>query len=369
MARSHGRILSSILLDPDFRTLSESAQRLYLILLAQPDLNTAGVLSINYRRWARVCSATAVEHIVAVAHELDDRRYVLLDEETEEAFVRSLIRNDGIVKQPQMLKNALRLALQVESQRLRREVATELRRLGRDDAQATADVIDPASSPPPPSPQPPGSPNGLSNGSPIQADGSLPAASAQPDGSLTAACPQVGGVGVGEGVISSHVRTSVGGAAKTRGTRIPDDFEVTPDMIAWARKNTPLVGQAETELFIEYWQSESGAKATKADWRKTWQVWMRREQKTAERRPAHLRSVPALSVPRSSDPAAALADLRGRAAAQEAANLIGAVWIEPTQPMADHTPPRQWSRDRAVEFVDAHEAELRAALAETKRVG
>lgn len=72
------------------------------------------------------------------------------------------------------------------------------------------------------------------------------------------------------------------GAPRKRGTRIPDDFTVTDDMRAWARGSTPLVGQAESDLFIDYWQAESGAKALKSDWRKAWQVWMRREQKRAE---------------------------------------------------------------------------------------
>lgn len=66
---------------------------------------------------------------------------------------------------------------------------------------------------------------------------------------------------------------------KTRGTRIPDDFHATEDMITWARKNTPNVGAAETEAFIDYWRSAPGAKGLKTDWVATWRNWMRREQK------------------------------------------------------------------------------------------
>jgi hypothetical protein len=81
---------------------------------------------------------------------------------------------------------------------------------------------------------------------------------------------------------TDSLRSSAG--ARKRGTRIPDDFDATPQMIEWARQNTPSVGKAETDQFREYWQSESGAKAAKLDWAKAWQVWMRREQKTAEHR-------------------------------------------------------------------------------------
>lgn len=199
MSRNHGRLLTEILSDPDFQTLSEGAQRLYMILLPQRDLNTAGILSINYRRWSRSCSTTTPEYIRELAHELHDRRYVLLDEDTEEAFIRSLIRRDGITQQPQMMKNALRMAAQVESLRLRAEMAAELRRLGREDASATADAIDPGG--PPPNGPPTDSPNGATNLSPIQAHGSLPEPSADPERSHTEACAQVGGVGVGVGVV------------------------------------------------------------------------------------------------------------------------------------------------------------------------
>lgn len=57
-------------------------------------------------------------------------------------------------------------------------------------------------------------------------------------------------------------------------------------------------------------------------------------------------------------------DLRQRGAALDAARLIRALWIEPAQPPDDPTPYRQWLHARAVEFIDAHEPELRTALAE-----
>ncbi|WP_379582067.1 hypothetical protein [Pseudonocardia hispaniensis] len=139
---------------------------------------------------------------------------------------------------------------------------------------------------------------------------------------------------------------------------------MTDEMKAWARTHTPLVGQAESDLFVDYWQAESGAHATKRDWRKAWQVWMRREQKRVERRRPTLRSVPA---PRASDPDAAFADLRRRGAALEASRLIEPNWIEPSQPPDDPTPPREWLHARRVEWIDTHAAAIRAALANPDR--
>lgn len=61
-----------------------------------------------------------------------------------------------------------------------------------------------------------------------------------------------------------------------KATRIPDDFTVTPEMVAWAREHTPHVdGRHETAKFIDYWRSKS-RDATKTDWVATWRNWMRR---------------------------------------------------------------------------------------------
>lgn len=74
-----------------------------------------------------------------------------------------------------------------------------------------------------------------------------------------------------------------------RGTRIPDDFAVTPDMVAWAQQNTPDVdGRFETAQFVDYWHAKSGAGATKLDWRRTWQTWMRNAQQRAPHRPSNV---------------------------------------------------------------------------------
>lgn len=71
-----------------------------------------------------------------------------------------------------------------------------------------------------------------------------------------------------------------------RGTRIPDDFAATPEMVKWARENTPHVnGRRETEAFIDYWRGKAGREATKVDWVATWRNWMRRAEKDDSRRP------------------------------------------------------------------------------------
>jgi hypothetical protein len=71
------------------------------------------------------------------------------------------------------------------------------------------------------------------------------------------------------------VDTSVRRASAKRGTRLPPDFQVTPEMVAWARAKVPSVdGRGETEKFRLYWAAKAGAGATKVDWEATWKKWM-----------------------------------------------------------------------------------------------
>ena len=60
-----------------------------------------------------------------------------------------------------------------------------------------------------------------------------------------------------------------------RGSRLSDDFELTPEMIDWAIQKRPGVDLAEeTEKFSNYFQSAPGSKGLKLDWIKTWRNWI-----------------------------------------------------------------------------------------------
>jgi hypothetical protein len=355
MARTHARILVTIWGDPDFRALSIEAQRMYLLLLSQGSLNNAGVLPLTAKRWAAGCADTTTGHIEKALHELDVARFVAADDDTEEVLIRSFIRNDGIVKQPQMMKSALREALTVESPRLRSVLAAELRKLRREDAAFTAEQIDPGFDPDPD----PG------DRSPIQAQGSLlegfdQPSSTPPAGSAKAAELRRGGEGVGE---SLSVRTTSVKSAAKRGARISESFSVTQDMVVWARRECPDVdGKFETDQFIDYWMAKAGAQAVKLDWVRTWQTWMRRQQRDYVERGPRLRSVPASPV-KAFD---SFEEYREAAAGDDAARLLGIAYLPDPQRPSDPTPPQQFRAARAVEWIDAHESEIRTALAERK---
>ncbi|SHX75477.1 Uncharacterised protein [Mycobacteroides abscessus subsp. abscessus] len=144
MPRDHGRILTIIWRDKDFQQRSVEAQRMYMLLLSQPNVNNAGVLPLQLSKWAKGCDQTSVADVRRATNELAEHLYVAYDEDTEELLVRSYIRNDGVLKHKYLFANALKCAQAVESPSLRAVLAAELRRTRRADAVTVANQIDPS---------------------------------------------------------------------------------------------------------------------------------------------------------------------------------------------------------------------------------
>ncbi|MBE5453447.1 hypothetical protein E3G52_000311 [Mycobacteroides abscessus] len=143
MPRDHGRILTTIWRDNDFQQRSPDAQRMYMLLLSQQNVNNAGILPLQIAKWAKGCVHTSVADVRSAIDELTQHLYVVYDEDTEELLVRTYIRNDGVLKHKYLFANALKCAQAVESPALRTVLASELRRTRRADAVRVADLIDP----------------------------------------------------------------------------------------------------------------------------------------------------------------------------------------------------------------------------------
>jgi hypothetical protein len=94
MARSHGKILSSVWRDDDWLKLSANAQRTYILLLSQPKMTLCGTLDLAERRWARMAHDTSVDDINRGLLELQTDGFVIADGITEELAVRSFVRHD-----------------------------------------------------------------------------------------------------------------------------------------------------------------------------------------------------------------------------------------------------------------------------------
>jgi len=129
MARSYARIITGIWRNAEFRRLPGRAQRLYLLLVTQPDITAAGTLPLTIRRWADMGGDTTVQEIKDSLSELAAGKFIAVDEIAEELLVRSFVKWDGGYTNSKRRPVILDAASEVQSEQLRRVLAFEFDRL------------------------------------------------------------------------------------------------------------------------------------------------------------------------------------------------------------------------------------------------
>lgn len=149
MANTAALIRESIWRNREFRALPRAAQCTYLQLCSQKDLDCAGLLTLNISLLAKGCDDIGQDDITDDLRILEAERFIFVDEDTDELFIRSYMRTAEIVKSPNVFKSALKTASNVTSPKLRVEVAAELRRLRRAEADKLADLLNPSETPRP----------------------------------------------------------------------------------------------------------------------------------------------------------------------------------------------------------------------------
>lgn len=92
MARTQAKILCSIWTNPDWLALTDSAQRLYFVILSQPRLNIAGCIDLMPERWARLSADGNVDTVMAALEELAAAEFVAVD--GDELVVRTFTQHD-----------------------------------------------------------------------------------------------------------------------------------------------------------------------------------------------------------------------------------------------------------------------------------
>ena len=132
MARDHARIELNIWTDDDWLDLTPGAQHLYLVLLTHPDLSYAGVADWRPNRLRVMASRWDADDVKRAAEELARNLYIVVDEDTEEVLVRSFVRNDGLMKQPNLAKAMVKAARSIASRNIRAVLVHELLRLHED---------------------------------------------------------------------------------------------------------------------------------------------------------------------------------------------------------------------------------------------
>lgn len=151
--------------DKEFQKVPRLAQCTFCQVLSQKDLDTAGVLTLHLELLAKACSELTEEQLRWDFAELEKRRFLFVDYDTDEVFIRSYVRRVS-VKNQNSWRSVPKNARLVGSEKIRHELAVELRRLRLTDATLLADEIDPLSTPSGPgrngvsTPSEPGTPSG-----------------------------------------------------------------------------------------------------------------------------------------------------------------------------------------------------------------
>lgn len=130
MARDYARIMTAIWRNKEFRALDEAPQRMYLLLVTQPDISAAGVLPLRLRRWADMSASSTSDSLARALKVLEAGRFIVVDWDAEELLIRSFIRWDGGFNNPKRRPVIVRAAEEVVSASIGRHLATEFKRCG-----------------------------------------------------------------------------------------------------------------------------------------------------------------------------------------------------------------------------------------------
>ena len=129
MARDRANINTAMWTDQDFRDLNMAEQHLYKLLMTHPTLSYVGVADWRPGRIAAMTADATAAGVRATAESLQAKRYVFIDDETEEILVRSFLRHDGLLKQPKLSISMVNAFGSVASKMVREVITYELQRL------------------------------------------------------------------------------------------------------------------------------------------------------------------------------------------------------------------------------------------------
>lgn len=130
MSRTYARVMAAIWRNRDFIALTSGAQRVYLMLVTQPDISAAGTLPLCIRRWASLAQDSSPESINNALAELAAGKFVVVDRATDELLVRSFVKWDGGMGNSKRRPVILEAAAEVVSPALREALAVEFRKVG-----------------------------------------------------------------------------------------------------------------------------------------------------------------------------------------------------------------------------------------------
>jgi hypothetical protein len=125
MARSHG-VLKTEVWEPgsELRRRTLHAQWAYVMLISQPQINNCGIVPYVPEKWVRYAANLNPDTLHQAIDELQQHRFVIVDQDTGELLIRTFIKHDRIWRQPNLIKSARKQWHEIESDQLREILVT-----------------------------------------------------------------------------------------------------------------------------------------------------------------------------------------------------------------------------------------------------
>lgn len=135
MARDYGRVYLTAWTDPEFLALTPNAKLVFVRIISSPDLTHAGCVLYTPGRWAAQIGITA-DDVRAAMSELCEaggrKPFVYVDNDTNEALLRSHMRIDGGKTNDGMAVAVERAVDAIVSETLREIARAEMKKALRD---------------------------------------------------------------------------------------------------------------------------------------------------------------------------------------------------------------------------------------------
>lgn len=264
MARAEARIKCDIWDDEDFRSLTWEAQWLYHAILEQKDLSLCGVLTWTPKRFAKLAANASAGATRKALDLLREKRYVLVDDETDELLVRTFITNDRVLDNANSIIGMTNAFGAIHSQHLRDAVVHGL-------GEGFMEGL--------PKRFPNGLPRGFHDrvGKPFLKALALAYAGAPPGAPVPPSSLHPPTASGDPGLAGEPPSPPADKPPAKRASGPPGEFPITDHLRAWAGEHVPSICderrlQAETERFLDHHRAKG---SLFKDWDAAWRKWMR----------------------------------------------------------------------------------------------
>lgn len=127
--REYARIGTDMPDEDSIKALDVEPQWLYDRLLLREDMSRCGVVPLRRALWAELAPNATEPKIRRWLRALEEGRHVVIDERYQELFVRTYVRHDGLLGQPNVVANMCSDFAVIASDRVRTAFLAEFRRI------------------------------------------------------------------------------------------------------------------------------------------------------------------------------------------------------------------------------------------------